>query len=209
MTANSSLTTDTYISPVIGPPPQRRQHLGSPPMSPIKIQRLTPSDLHLIGELDRSEHVTHAYRIEKGEYRRRDVDWDIPTWLPGEGPHHVATHIADLEPILDAGGVLLGATDGEAVAGIAVVVPRFEEQMAWLAFLHVSRPWRRCGVGRALWDEASRLAREVESTSMYVSAIPSGPAVDFYRGRGCRPAAEPHPDLLAEEPDDLHLLFPL
>jgi hypothetical protein len=44
---------------------------------------------------------------------------------------------------------------------------------------------------------------------MYVSAIPSGPAVDFYVRHGCEPAAEPHPGLLAKEPDDLHLICPL
>ena len=34
-------------------------------------------------------------------------------------------------------------------------------------------------------------------------------AVDFYRRQGCEMALEPHPDLLAEEPDDLHLICPL
>ena len=81
--------------------------------------------------------------------------------------------------------------------------------MAWLAFLHVSRPHRRSGVGAALWDAAADLARKAGATSMYVSAIPSGPAVDFYRSHGCRVAPEPNPDLLAKEPDDLHLVCPL
>ena len=178
-------------------------------MASIETRRLAPTDFRLLGDLDRSERVTHAYRIDDGSLRRFEVDWDIPDWFPGEGPHHVGTHIADMAPAFDAGGILLGAFDGEDVAGLAIVVPGFEDRMAWLAFLHVSRPYRRHGVGAMLWDEAAGLARAEGSTSMYVSAIPSGPAVDFYVGRGCRPIAEPHPALLAEEPDDLHLVCPL
>ena len=172
----------------------------------IDIRRLEPDDLRLIGEIDRSERVRHAYRIVDGDFERYEVDWDIPTWYPGEGPHHVETHIDDMAPVLEIGGVLLGAFDGDAFAGIVIVVPRFEGTMAWLAFLHVSRPHRRSGVGAALWDEAARLARAAGATSMYVSAITSGPAVDFYRRHGCEVAPEPHPDLLAKEPDDLHLI---
>ena len=78
--------------------------------------------------------------------------------------------------------------------------------MAWLAYMHVSRLYRRQGVGRMLWDEAERIAREREATSIYVSAIPSGPAIDFYAGHGCRPVEEPHSELFAREPEDIHLV---
>lgn len=178
-------------------------------MDGIEIRHLPPDDLRLMGAIDRGERVTYAYRIEDGEVRRQEVDWDIPDWFPGEGPHHVDTHIADMVPALDAGGILLGAFEGDRVAGLAIVVPSFQEQMAWLAFLHVSRPYRRRGVGAMLWNEASGLARAADATTMYVSAIPSGPAVDFYVRQGCRPTDEPHPALLAKEPDDLHLVCPL
>lgn len=175
----------------------------------IEIRHLGSAGLRLIGEIDRSERVTHAYRSEAGSLVRYDVDWDIPDWYPGEGPHHVQTHIDDLRPVVDMGAVVLGAFSADEPAGIAVIVPRFEGTMAWLAFLHVSRPHRRSGVGGALWNEAVSLAGAAGADSMYVSAIPSGPAVDFYRRQGCEMALEPHPDLLAEEPDDLHLICPL
>jgi hypothetical protein len=44
---------------------------------------------------------------------------------------------------------------------------------------------------------------------MYVSATPTGSAVGFYLGRGCRLADPVHPDLFAQEPEDIHLVCPL
>jgi GNAT superfamily N-acetyltransferase len=89
------------------------------------------------------------------------------------------------------------------------VEPAFEPELAWLAWLHVSRPYRRRGVARALWKAAADTARRGGARSMYVSATPTGSAVGFYVSEGCRLAEPPHPDLLAEEPEDIHLVCPL
>ena len=40
---------------------------------------------------------------------------------------------------------------------------------------------------------------------MVVSATPSVNTVQFYRGRGFAPTAEPLPELYALEPEDVHL----
>jgi len=45
--------------------------------------------------------------------------------------------------------------------------------------------------------------------SMYVSAVPTGSAVEFYLSRGCELANPVHPALYAEEPDDIHLVCSL
>jgi len=77
--------------------------------------------------------------------------------------------------------------------------------MALLAFLHISRPHRRRGVGTALWAEVERTAVEADAKAIYVSAMPSESAVGFYLSRGCVLAAPPHPALHAKEPEDIHL----
>ena len=59
----------------------------------------------------------------------------------------------------------------------------FEPGLAWLAFLHVSRPFRRRGAATASWNEATQLDEDAGSDS--VSAIPTGSAVGFYLSRGC------------------------
>ena len=45
--------------------------------------------------------------------------------------------------------------------------------------------------------------------SLYVSATPTGSAVGFSLGRGCRLADPVHPELFTDEPEDIHLVCPL
>lgn len=85
----------------------------------------------------------------------------------------------------------------------------FEPSLAWLAFLHVSRPYRRRGVASALWGAAVEVAAAASAESMYVSAVPTGSAVGFYVSRGCELAEPVHPALYAKERDDLHLICSL
>ena len=80
---------------------------------------------------------------------------------------------------------------------------------AWLAFLHVSREYRRSGVAAALWFAGAEIAANAGATSIYVSATPSGSAIGFYTSRGCQLAETPHPALLAKEPEDIHLICPI
>ena len=105
--------------------------------------------------------------------------------------------------------MLLGTFAEEHVAGLAVVDPEFEPRSAWLAFLHVSRPYRRRGAARALWAAAVDIARAAGAESLYVSATPTGSALGFYLGQGCRLADPVHPTLFAAEPDDIHLVCPI
>jgi predicted N-acetyltransferase YhbS len=101
--------------------------------------------------------------------------------------------------------MLLGALDSERTVGLAIVDPGFEPSLAWLAFLHVSRPYRRRGVAQALWTAGVELSIAAGAQSIYVSATPTGSAVGFYLRQGCRLAQPVHPDLFAAEPEDIHL----
>jgi hypothetical protein len=92
--------------------------------------------------------------------------------------------------------------------GLATVEPRFEPGLAWLATLHVRRAHRRQGAASASWTAAVELAREAGANAMYVSATPTGSAVGFSLRCGCRLADPVHPKLFADEPDDIHLVFP-
>jgi len=170
--------------------------------------RVLPADgINLIAEIDRSEHVDTVFEAHVGELRSRPADIAVPRWaLEGSGPHSVGGFVDDLEPILKRGATLLGAFDQEQVAGVAIVEERFEGDMAWLVFLHVSKPYRRQGVASDLWNAAVDRARSAGSQSIYVAATPSASAVGFYRDRGCEVVRVPHPALYAKEPDDIHLV---
>ena len=173
----------------------------------IQIRVLPADRLSVIGEIDRSEHVGTIFEMHAGDLTSHPVDIDVPRWNPdGGGPNTVMSFIDDLRPILERGATLLAAFIQDAVAGVAIIEERFEGDMAWLAFLHVSNGHRRHGVGSALWTEAVNRARVARARSIYVSATPSGSAVGFYLAHGCTVATVPHHELFAAEPEDVHLL---
>ncbi len=167
--------------------------------------------MSLVRSLDRSEHVDIEYRVVDGELQQvRATIPDVPAWDPvGSGPHSVAAMIEFCRSVVARGGELLGAFDGERTAGLAIVHPSFEPPRAWLALLHVSRPYRRRGAAQAMWDAAAHRAIASGATSIYVSATPTESAVGFYLEQGCQLARPVHPDLFAAEPDDIHLVCSL
>jgi GNAT superfamily N-acetyltransferase len=175
------------------------------------IRTLGSGDVRRIAEIDRSEAVEIEYTVENGRLVQRPAIFaEVPPWDPhGDGPHSVAGLIGFVEPLVTGGATLLGAFDGETLLGLAVIDEDYEPSMAWLAFLHVSRPHRRRGVAAALWDTAVDLARTAGATSMYVSATPTGSAVGFYLSRGCTLADPVHSELYELEPHDIHLICDL
>lgn len=179
----------------------------------IRVKELSADDLQLIGAIDRSEHVEVEYRVTDGRLTPHAPRMtEIPNWDPtGSGPFSVTAQIAFCAPLLAAGAILLGAfaDDEPHPLGLAVVDPSFEPPLAWLAYLHISRPHRRRGAARALFEAAAERARAAGATSIYVSAIPTGSAVGFYRSQGFVLADPPHPVLFAHEPEDIHLVCAL
>ena len=174
----------------------------------MRVSRLQADDVSLIATIDRSEHVDLEYRVIDGELQQVPATIvEVPAWdATGSGPFSVAAHIAFCESVVARGGILLGAFDGEQPAGLAIVHPAFEPLLAWLASLHVSRPYRRKGAAQALWNVAADIAVASGAESIYVSATPTESAVGFYLRQGCRLADPVHPDLFAAEPEDIHLV---
>lgn len=174
----------------------------------MQVSRLQAEDVSLVATIDRSEHVEVEYCVIDGELQQIPAAiTEVAAWDPtGSGPFSVTAKIAFCESVVARGGILLGAFDEEGTAGLAIVHPAFEPQLAWLAFLHVSRPYRRQGAAQALWNAATDIAVANGATSIYVSATPTGSAIGFYLRQGCRLARPVHPDLFAAEPEDIHLV---
>ena len=173
----------------------------------MRVKRLRAEDVSLVAAIDRSEHIDVQYRVIDSQLQPVPaVITEVPTWDPtGSGPHSVAAEIEFCRSAVTRGGVLLGTFDAERTVGLAIVHPSFELLLAWLAFLHVSRPYRRKGAAQALWDAAVDISTAGGAESIYVSAAPTESAVGFYLRQGCRLAQPVHPDLFAAEPDDIHL----
>ena len=103
-----------------------------------------------------------AYEMKDAALTQIKVDWDVPAWfIDGDGDHSLAEQVEFCRSHLDQGGVLLGAFQGDLPVGAAIVRPRLREGMAQLAFLYVSRKFRRLGIARRLMEEACAVARQV------------------------------------------------
>jgi GNAT superfamily N-acetyltransferase len=176
----------------------------------ITIRQMAASELDRIAEIDRSEHVTQEYSYRGGSLEKRTVDVVVPSWSrSGDHEHSVQGKINAWRLILERGGTLVGAFDADALAGVAIHQPRVAEGMSNLSVLFVSRSHRRQGIGSLLTREVARLARAEGARRLYVSATPSAPTVEFYRSQGFEPTDEPNQELLALEPDDIHMILGL
>ena len=174
----------------------------------IEFRLLGTAEIALIGEIDRSDHVDVEYGVNGGRLVSAAVDYEVPTWSrDGSGEHSVVGVIEHWQPVVEAGATFMGAFSADEVLGLAIFDTSFEPNMAWLAFLYVSRPHRRHGVATSLWRAAERLSRNAGAKGMYISAVRSGSAIGFYLAMGCELATEPHGDLTALEPDDIQLIY--
>ena len=174
----------------------------------MQVRKLPAKDVSLVATIDRSEHVDVEYRVIDGALQPIPATiTEVPAWDPiGSGAHSVTAEVAFCESVVARAGILLGAFDGDRTAGLAIVHPTFAPLLAWLAFLHVSRPYRRRGAAQALWNVAADIALEDGAESIYVSTTPTESAVGFYLRQGCRLAHPVHPELFAAEPEDIHLV---
>lgn len=176
---------------------------------PIVVERLAQDGLLRHSEIDRSEEVSFHYRQEGTRLFEEPADMtSIPNFFPDGDFFSVPQLAKEWQPVVDGGGVLLGAFDEGRLAGIGLLGEEVAPGVLQLAILHVSRPHRRRGVGTALVNEMERLARDRNARALYVSAVRTNTAVAFYLSRGFRPT-EPLPELLAKEPNDIHMLRPI
>jgi GNAT superfamily N-acetyltransferase len=127
----------------------------------IHIEPLCQADVARLAEIDRSERVRVGYAWRDGRVVAEEVDRKAPPWSrEGGGPHSVAAMIAFGAASLERGGSFLGAAEGDRLAGVAIVRCRLTVTMAQLAFLHVSRAYRKRCVATRLLCEARLLARQ-------------------------------------------------
>jgi len=103
----------------------------------------------------------------------------------------------------------VGAFDGERMVGIATLRRGVRPGVDQLEALFVDRAHRRMGVATALVAGIEERSRAGGARCLYVSATPSESAVGLYRSRGFAPTADPIEELLALEPEDIHMVLRL
>jgi GNAT superfamily N-acetyltransferase len=163
---------------------------------------MTADELSRLPELDVSEEGTAVYvqrgtRVDLVRRGHRRPPRSAEAWEP---------EVRLWQGFVRDGGAAFGAFDGDRLIGVAVLRLGLAKDTAQLAGLYIDRAWRRHGVATALVDDVAGVARAAGAAWLYVSAAPSGSAVGFYLSRGFEPTAEPDPELLELEPEDIHMV---
>ena len=157
-----------------------------------------------VEEIDRSEVIEAIYYRRDGQLVLDKEHWELKGWPSRELPQNTLY----LSALLDRGGAIWGAFDGDRLVGMAALDSKWigpSGDTLDLYFLHVSAGYRDRGVGTALVDLVKERAREMGARRLYVSATPSEHTVRFYKGVGFDLARHVDPELFELEPDDIHM----
>lgn len=173
----------------------------------VQYRWLGKSDLVRLAEIDRAEQILLAYSQEGDELTPKTVNWQVPTWTAqGDGDHSLNQIVAFCSDHLERGGLMRGAFVDDILVGVGILQPDIRPYLDQLAFLQVSRDYRRQGIASELVDDLCRTALDKGSKRLYVSATPSESAVKFYAHHGFKPVKVRVPELQALEPEDIHMI---
>ena len=97
------------------------------------------------------------------------------------------------------------AFDSGRVIGEIMLVPVLHKGRMIIDSFHVSREYRRSGIGRRLFEAAKNEAGLCGARALYLSACSAEETIDFYLAMGCAPSEDPIPAYVESEPCDIQL----
>lgn len=175
-----------------------------PTIRKIPPKEITPA---LFAHFDRFQTVEKCWRKIDGQWLLKDVPF-TEDWSP-EDYRRLCAHLSKAAA---EGGAVWGAFAESRLKGFACVEGQrigSGGQYAVLAEMHVSRDFRRRGLGRALFLRAAASGRELGAEKLYISAMSAEESIAFYRGMGCTEAAEYDPRHVELEPCDCQMEYQL
>ncbi len=145
----------------------------------------------------RYQEVKNVYRLQNGNltlvYNPFTEDWDA------------ARLIEKAEEMLSGQYVTYCAYEGNHVVGEIMLIPKPNKGRLIIDSFHVSRDYRRRGIGRALFEAARQEALKRGVHALYASCCSSEETVNFYSAMGFRLSSDPIPSLAEAEPYDLQM----
>lgn len=188
-------------------------------MTPLIYRELMENEARLLERIDRSEQVNAVYELRDGKLVPRRVQHDIVSWttmydagVKYTRPNAVTENTKLIKDLTASGGSSFGAWRQDEFVGLAALDispvggnPRVMK----LELLYVSAPHRGNGIGRALVDLVANEAHSRGCTTLYISSTPTQATVDAYLRMGAELLDAPDAELLAQQPNDIHLALRL
>jgi predicted N-acetyltransferase YhbS len=172
----------------------------------MNIRPLHREEIEKIWTIDRAEVIHHVYYLENGKLVLKPEYYNVQGWPPGE-PEQYTPILVDC---FNRGGSFYGLFDKAKLIGAAVLENKFigqNKDRLQLKFLHISRSYRKQGLGKILFTQAVQKAKEMKAQKLYISATPSENTINFYLNLGCVVTPEIDEELFELEPEDIHLEY--
>ena len=178
-------------------------------MSKIEIVKLPDPRFHMysLDNFIRHQAVSECWRNIDGEWKLLPVafteDWDL------EKCREEAAEITDR---VNRDLIAFAAVENDKIAGyITVVTKRIgsRKQYLQLEAFEVSEPYRGRGIGKQLFTNACKKAKEIGAEKLYISAHSSRESQAAYKALGCVHVQEIIHSIADKEPCDVQLEYVL
>ena len=146
---------------------------------------------------DRFQEVQNVWRLENGRLVLK-VQPFTETWSPERRRKKAGE-------ILSGKFITFCAFEKDAVVGEIMLNPELNENRLIIDSFHVSRAYRRRGIGRRLIETVAEYARGCGASALYASCCSAEETIDFYRAMGFRLSEHPIPSRVEDEPFDIQM----
>ena len=150
-----------------------------------------------LDSFDRFQAVQNVWRTEDGSLVLKYQPF-TETWTPERRREKAGE-------ILSGRYITFCAFEADAVVGEIMLIPELNENRLIIDSFHVSRAYRRRGIGRRLVEAAADYARGRGASALYASCCSAEETVAFYRAMGFRLSEDPIPSRVEEEPFDIQM----
>ena len=146
---------------------------------------------------DRFQEVQNVWRMDNGRLVLVFQPF-TETWSPERRREKAGE-------ILSGRMITFCAFDGDTVIGEIMLLPELNENRLIIDSFHVSRAFRRCGIGRRLLEAAADYARGCGASALYASCCSAEETIAFYRAMGFGLSEHPIPSCVEDEPFDIQM----
>ncbi len=167
----------------------------------MEIRQLTAENFHpdSLDSFDRYQVVDWIYVLENDTLKLVRSSFD-ESWSPERRREKAAE-------ILSGSYIVFGAFEGGRVIGEIMLIPALNRRRMIVDSFHVSREFRRQGIGRALFQAAVAEAKRHHAGGLYISACSAKETIDFYLAMGCHVSPAPIAEYAEAEPCDIQLEY--
>lgn len=173
-------------------------------MKEIMYRPFKRKEIEQIRTIDRAESIYESYEYKEGILTLVPDHYEISEWEEEDLDELITAQYK----IIDAGGTIIGAFDGEVLAGAVSIEKKKRGSAAEyckMDMLYVSSTYRGRQIGQRLIGEAKREGKAFGAAKLYISATPTKATVDFYLKSGATLTTELDQELFDYQPLDIHL----